>query len=485
MSLTNQGLIDANLGGLYLYLDPSDSGDVTNTGTIRASSGGILVLQQGAYNNAGGVIEAGAGSLVEMSYASVAGGSVQVSGDGELRLQSSTLTGGTLLNSATGSIVSLSGANVLDHLNNPAGGEVDVQNSTSLNLSGGGTYTNAGTIGLNSTGAPTWLRIDGDVSLSGGGQVNLTVHGNNIIRGVAATDRLTNVDNTIQGLGQIGQNAMSLTNQGVINANDASGNSLVLDLSGAGINDGIMRASSGGKLDVYDDFSGTGRWEADGGKIQINTGVNVTTTGRIDITKGGELELNNASMTGSDLFMDSTGILDINSTVSISGNLSFAMTDETYWGWGTDSILEMTGGVGATADSWVDWAGLEIGGYDFGIDPETHTGDPAGFSNNFELEELVIGAGAHVYLMDLMNNANRGGTLGFAEALYVDALTFADVNGVLNLNDLNIYYNTLNGNTSQIISEPAVPAPSTLMLLGSGLAALIGFGRRRFSHIRN
>ena len=363
-------------------------------------------------------------------------------------------------------------------------GLLDISNGQSL-IVANGLISNASTIGLNSTGAPTWLRIDGDVSLSGGGQVNLTVHGNNIIRGVAATDRLTNVDNTIQGLGQIGQNAMSLTNQGVINANDASGNSLVLDLSGAGINDGIMRASSGGKLDVYDDFSGTGRWEADGGKIQINTGVNVTTTGRIDITKGGELELNNASMTGSDLFMDSTGILDINSTVSISGNLSFAMTDETYWGWGTDSILEMTGGVGAAADSWADWAGLEIGGYDFGIDPDTHTGDPAGFSNNFELEELVIGAGAHVYLMDLMNNANRGGTLGFAEALYVDALTFADVNGVLNLNDLNIYYNTLNGNTSQIISETAVPAPSTLMLLGSALAALIGFGRRRFSQIRN
>ena len=68
---------------------------------------------------------------------------------------------------------------------------------------------------------------------------------------------------------------------------------------------------------------------------------------RVNIVKnGGELEHNDASISGSNLAVDSTGILDINSTVSLSGNLPFAMTDE------------------------------------------------AGFSDNFDLTELLIGEGA-------------------------------------------------------------------------------------------
>ena len=106
-----------------------------------------------------------------------------------------------------------------------------------------------------------YLKMDGEVTLTGGGTVTLN-GSNNRISGVASTDRLINVNNTIQGAGNIGDNSMALTNQGTIDANLASSN-LYIDLSSAGINDGIFKASNGGTLYVYDDISGTGNWVAD------------------------------------------------------------------------------------------------------------------------------------------------------------------------------------------------------------------------------
>ncbi len=55
MKITNQGTIDANLAGATMVVDPSSSNAV-NTGTMRATGGGILRLQGGVFTNTGGVI---------------------------------------------------------------------------------------------------------------------------------------------------------------------------------------------------------------------------------------------------------------------------------------------------------------------------------------------------------------------------------------------------------------------------------------------
>ena len=62
----------------------------------------------------------------------------------------------------------------------------------------GSSLSNAGTLTLGG-GGYGWLQIQNNVSLSGGGTVNLA--GSSYLRGAGTT--LTNVDNTIQGYGQV------------------------------------------------------------------------------------------------------------------------------------------------------------------------------------------------------------------------------------------------------------------------------------------
>jgi hypothetical protein len=236
-----------------------------------------------------------------------------------------------------------------------------------------------------------------------------------------------------------------------------------------------MTATAGGRLEVEVDVDGTGDWLADAGKIQVEAGVAITTTGNVRVSHNGELELTGATMTAENLRIDRKGVLDVNSGLDVSGNLRFRLTNEGQWQWGAGSTLQMSGGVGATAQNYGDWGKLEIGGVDLGTDPVNHVGAPAGFLVNFELPELIIGVGAHVTLVDLVDNGNRGGAFGNPEALYVDTLTLADTTSQLNLNGLHLYYNTLSGDPAQIV-DALIPEPATALLLA---LASVGLLRRR------
>jgi hypothetical protein len=63
------------------------------------------------------------------------------------------------------------------------------------------------------------------------------------------------------------------------------------------------------------------------------------------------------------------------------------------------------------------------------------------------------------------------------EALYVDKLVFSDSLGLLDLNGLDIFYNTLVGSPDQII-DVAAPEPDLVGLLASGLLGPFGLRRR-------
>ena len=87
------GLIDANVAGLFLNVDPNLANGLTNQGTMRASNGGILRLNGnggGAFDNSAGVISALTGSSVELTNdVSLTGGVINTSGTGLIHVSNS------------------------------------------------------------------------------------------------------------------------------------------------------------------------------------------------------------------------------------------------------------------------------------------------------------------------------------------------------------------------------------------------------------
>ncbi|MBN1342674.1 MAG: PEP-CTERM sorting domain-containing protein [Phycisphaerae bacterium] len=442
--------------------------------TVRVGEEGTLVI---------------AGGYHGVSEAAVDGGSIVNSGTiqvgGMPAFHTAFLSGGNLNNTATGVVNIVGLALCLDPGEYRNDGSINVLTNGISHLAvRGGTVRLAGS-GMLNTGSDEWT-------------VSIAARYGDAYTG---RERLVNgPDHTIQGAGLIGRD-LSITNQGRISAN-VPGAALIIgqdfypDVTDDGeggtyevvntgvmqatngavqrltadhlVNDGLIQGIDGGTVKVLCDVVGAGRWVADGGSIFVGE-VDVATTGSISVLNRGDLTLDflGSAMSGSDLLIDETGAIDVAGVMTLSGDLAFAGTDESLWAWQTDSTLVMTGGIGASILSADSWAMLEIGGFDLGIDPNNHIGDPAGFLNNFDLATLVVGDGAHVMLADLFDNGNRGGLFGLAEALYVDTLILEGPDSVLNLNGLHLYYNNLIGGGSIIVPEPATIA---LVLLG-GLAA--------------
>ena len=285
LQFDNRGTVDANISGATLTVNPSGSGAV-NTGTLQASSGGILTLQDGTFNNTGGFIRAQSGSTVRLDSATVSGGTVEVAAGANVTLSSSTINGGTLTGVATGSIGTVGGANTLGgNVTVNAGTQLNVANNTSLRLLAGGTFVHNGAVSLNSVGNLTDLIVGGgDVALTGNGTVTLGNNANNRIYGAnSTTDRLVlGPGIALRGGGQLGVGLMGLNNSGTIEAT-LPATALTIDPSALGVtNTGVLRATAGATLRVTD-----GTYANTGGTIEALDGSQVNFEGAV--INGGSL----------------------------------------------------------------------------------------------------------------------------------------------------------------------------------------------------
>ena len=154
--------------------------------------------------------------------------------------------------------------------------------TTTLN----GAIANTGSISLNSTGNFTDLSLGSNVTLTGGGVINL-VNADRIL----GSGILTNFNNTIEGethSGSLGNNGIGIVNQsgGLINAN-VSGLTLNVDPDSTDglVNQGTMEASNGGILLLNGNgggsFTNSGTIVASGGTLQFSG--TVTSSGTVDV----------------------------------------------------------------------------------------------------------------------------------------------------------------------------------------------------------
>jgi Big-like domain-containing protein/beta-propeller repeat-containing protein len=230
LALINQGTINASQAGTALVINPVST---TNAGLLEATAG-TLQLAISVVNNAAGTIKvAGAASSVQfVSGATIQGGTLATASGGVLGVAANTTI---TLDGATHGALTISGA------------YTGPNNSTTILV---GTINNAGAILVNAAANNTFLSISAGVILTGGGTVTLSTTGGGIpiINESGSGATLTNANNTIQGVGQIGNNGLALVNQasGIIDANVA-GAALLLNSNGV-TNLGLLEATSGGVL---------------------------------------------------------------------------------------------------------------------------------------------------------------------------------------------------------------------------------------------
>jgi hypothetical protein len=262
----NCGLVDADGGNAGPIVIDTGWHAVINTGTLEASGGSELDLY-GAYDNWGGKIVASAEgytpTVVKLFDATIKGGSL-ITDDAH------STNGGYIeivaMHGDDNNVTTFDGSH---HHAVTIDGYVLVDAGANLELEG--TIHNHGTIEVD--GKHTDLVIDGDVTLDGHGTIlldNANHPADQIVGGDEDNNTLHNVNNTIEGAGNIGtgDRHFSLVNEscGTIEAND-QGQTLTIDTGRNAItNAGTLEACNGGTLDVESAVNN------EGGSIKVLAG---------------------------------------------------------------------------------------------------------------------------------------------------------------------------------------------------------------------
>jgi hypothetical protein len=142
---------------------------------------------------------------------------------------------------------------------------------------------NSGAININGATSFTTFSLIGGGTISGGGVITMGNNANNHIRTETPNTRITNVDNLIQGSGNIaGDQSMALTNSGTILANQIVPLRFIPGFNTTSFNTGWMRATSAAELQIQ----GTATLNNSGGTIAATSGGSVTLIGAIKISGG-------------------------------------------------------------------------------------------------------------------------------------------------------------------------------------------------------
>lgn len=238
VDLANQGRVEARGANSFLQAQVAS---IRNTGVLAAVDGGLFNIGIGNADtliaNAGGRIEAGAGSVVSLS-----GGHPSVTGV-------LTISGGTLAGAGR---IEANRFAVLDGLTIDAGATVRSNSGSRLSLNG--TIANNGTVevydGTNWLSGNALLLVNGQVNVQGSGRLLMAAGNENLIA-KGTSDALLAIGSgqtLTTAIGSAGVVQVDLLNHGRIEARGA-GSTLDLKLR-AITNRSILAAASGADLRI-------------------------------------------------------------------------------------------------------------------------------------------------------------------------------------------------------------------------------------------
>jgi hypothetical protein len=417
---------------------------VSNAGLLEASAGrNLKILESTVDGSAGGVILATDKGVVELSSATISGGTLQTSGTGVIEAYIDRSVPQSLIDGGS-STVSNEGL-----LSVPNGVTLDVQ----------GVIANTGTINLNSSGASTRLLVTAEsASLTGAGEVLLSANPNNKLVGTLtgkigswAVPTLTNF-NTISGAGRIGLD-LSLVNSGTIDATGPAATTtthtgnLVLETGYSGakgsstmVNSGVIEATNpsnfsatGGLVlrDVTVNNGTAGEIAALGAHTMVQLEASTISGGSLVTSGGGQILVIGAGsalsgtahivqLEGALTIKDGAG-LSIAGTIRNTGTLSLAASGST---------ATLIADVGATLSGAGQLVLSDNAGNLIAEGPPGSKGAAASLTN---VDNTVSGAGT--IAADLINQAQGLVEATGTNALVIDSGATAIVNnGTLEAN---------------------------------------------------
>ncbi|MHB8528859.1 MAG: beta strand repeat-containing protein [Caulobacteraceae bacterium] len=297
------------------------------------------------------ILDASGGAYTVTVSASEGVNSLQTAANATLSITSVALTA----NAGTGS-----GVNA---------GVILVGDGTTLRV--GGTVDNSGQISLLSVGGATNLSIisGSNLTLTGHGKVRLSDNGANLIDAETAGTTLTNVDNKIVGVGQLGSSNLTIVNDsvGILKANG----SLQLVLTAQSIsNAGAIRAGPNSTL------------------IIENTTVNNSSTGVLKARIGAHINLQSAHIVGGTLITTDSGIIQTTDGGSILDGSGSAVNNAGAFEINDNTALTVLGTINNTGTITL---GANLGGVTLTL------------ANN-----TTLTGGGHLTLTDSNGNAVSG-----------------------------------------------------------------------------
>ena len=456
-ALTNNGTVNANVSGNWLYLN----GPVTNNGIIEQSGNGFLDIN-------GITVTQGTGGQLQVN----SGGSYDY-----VQFDGATTISGGLLNACNGGAFKVgSGTTTFVSVTNNA--EVDISGGQTLNVAGD--LINNGLIYVYN--GWTWLNI-------GGGTVSGT--GSIYNAGGVITGTLTQAaGHTISGRGQI--NA-ALTNNGLVNAN-VSGQTL--SVNGATTNNGTMQASNGVlsiATGVLTNLSGS---VLTGGTFEVDANSTISLPGSV-VTNAASVILNGANSN----FGAINSLATNAGSFSVLGGRSFTtagdLTNSGALGSGSGSTLTVSGTLTETSTGLL-WGAGTVNATTMLLSGTVSPGDNGPgvlhavgdlrFSNGailaFELANL---AGLDDRI-DVTGNLTLAGVFNVTALPGFDAGDYDLFNYTGSITNGGVSVGTFPAGYSGTVDTASVPGevvlhvtktpePSSLLLLLGGLGMAFGFRR--------